>query len=198
MVFILIPFVIILLSAAGIFAIIWRKLPYLRKLSVADVHSEPGILVDLFPEFTGHINSAWLKHYRAVWFIELEKFLRRLRVLSLKMDRTSTALIKKIRNVTAPTPKGVGVPTEASGKEKHEVKEQPATVDEMKKEEQRLIIEIAKNPKNSSLYEVLGDLYMKMSNFADAKESYEAAIELNPTKEELKKKHSQAVENVIK
>ena len=68
----------------------------------------------------------------------------------------------------------------------------------MKKEEQRLIIEIAKNPKSSSLYETLGDLYVKMNNFTDAKESYEAAIELDPSKEELKKKHSQAVENVLK
>ena len=198
MAFIFIPLVLILASAAGIFFIVWRKMPYLKKLTAADVQPGQSMWSDLFPEFNNGINSTRLKHYRAVGLIELEKFLRRLRVMSMKMDRTSTSLIKKIRNVTAPTPKGVGVPTEASGKEKQEVKEQPATVDEMKKEEKRLINEIAKNPKNSSLYEVLGDLYMKMSNFADAKESYEAAIELNPTKEELKKKHSQAVENVIK
>ena len=177
MAFILIPFVLILLSAAGIFAIIWRKLPYLRKLSMTDVHSGPGIFVDLFPEFARHINSTRLKHYRMVWFVELEKVLRRLRVLSLKMDRTSDSLIKKIRTFT---------------ERKHSLVIEPVLEDKteaMKKEEQRLIIVIAKNPKSSSLYEMLGDLYVKMNNFIDAKESYEAAIELDPNKEELKTKH---------
>lgn len=189
--FFLIPLTLILVSAVGIFLIVWRKMPYLKKLSAADVQSEQSLWSDLFPELANGLNgtSTRLQHYRGVWLLELEKFLRRLRVMSMKMDRTSDSLIKKIRNVT-------------ERKHEHhadpilEAKEIPKgnTVEDTKREEQRLIIEIAKNPKNSSLYEVLGDLYMKMSNFADAKESYEAAIELNPANEELVKKHSQAVE----
>ena len=183
--FILIPLVLILLSAAGIFAIIWRKLPYLRKLSVTDVHSGPGILADFFPELSENINSTRLKHYRMVWFIELEKFLRRLRVLSLKIDRASDSLIIKIRKFT---------------ERKHPLVTEPVLEDKkkaIKEEEQRLIIEIAKNPKSPSLYEALGDLYVKMKNFTDAKESYEAAIELDPSKEELKVKHSQVVQKLV-
>ena len=66
----------------------------------------------------------------------------------------------------------------------------------LKNEEQRLIMEIAKNPKDARLYEALGDLYMEMSGFIDAKESYEAAIELNPQDESLKQKLSSALEGL--
>lgn len=198
--FILLPILLILASAGGIFVIVWRKMPYLKKLTVTDVQSGQSIWSDLFPELTNGVNSTRLKHYRGVWLLELEKVLRRFRVMSMKMDRMSDSLIKKIRNVTErkhpSTDSGPAASPAAVLKTEEQTKQ--ATSDETKKEEQKLIIEIAKNPKNSALYEVLGDLYMKMSNFADAKESYEAAIELNPAKEELKKKHSQAVENVVK
>src|SRR3989338_5504400 len=98
--FILIPILLILASAIGIFVIVWRKVPYLRKLSVADIHPSPGIWADLFPELSEGLNSNRLKHYRSVWLSELEKFLRRLRVMSLKIDRMSDSMIKKIRSFT--------------------------------------------------------------------------------------------------
>lgn len=191
--FLIIPLVLILASAIGIFLIIWRKMPYLKKLSITEVSPDSSIWSEFFPELAEGINTTRLKHYRGIWLLELEKFLRRLRVMSMKMDRTSDSLIKKIRNVTEIKPPLVKTSEPAT---------LPSTVQEdktedLKKEEQRLIIEIAKNPKNSSLYETLGDLYMKMSNFSDAKESYEAAMELAPLREDLKKKHSQAVEKVV-
>src|SRR3989344_9178074 len=158
---------------AGIFFIVWRKMPYLRKLTVTDVQSGQSIWSDLFPELASGVNSTRLKHYRGVWLLELEKVLRRLRVMSMKMDRMSDSLIKRIRNVTerkhpAGSTSSPQVLPAAVLKTEEQTKQ--ATTDEMKREEQRLIIEIAKNPKNSALYDVLGDLYVKMSNFADAKE----------------------------
>lgn len=177
-------------------------MPYLRKLSVTDIPSDSNFLFSMFPELANGINTTRLKQYRAIWLLELEKFLRRLRVLSMKMDRGSYSLITKIRNVTETKheksdslviseAKDISIISKSAELKKEE------SVEDWKKEEQRLIIEIAKNPKNSSLYEVLGDLYIKMGNFSDAKESYEAAIELNPTKEDLIKKHSQAIEKVL-
>lgn len=191
--FILIPFLLILASAIGIFVIVWKKVPYLGKLTVADAQLGPSIWADFFPELTNGVNGTRLKHYRGVWLLELEKFLRRLRLMSMKMDRMSDSLIKKIRNITERKHPSTGSGPAASSLAVPEEK-----AEDLKREEQRLIIEIAKNPKNPALYEVLGDLYMKISNFVDAKESYEAAIELNPAKEELKKKHSQATESVVK
>lgn len=190
--FILIPLLLILASAIGIFVIVWRKTPYLRKLSVADVQSSPSIWADLFPELSEGLNSTRLKHYRVVWLSELEKLLRRLRVVSLKMDRMSDSMIKRIRNFTER--KHIQSPVLKVQKPVRQKKETP---EDMKREEQKLIIEIAKNPKNPALYEVLGDLYMKMTSYTDAKEAYEAAAELDPSKEELKVKHSQASEKVL-
>ena len=182
----------------GISVIIYRKMPYLNKLT-PETHLPAragvwdGVLTDLFPELSEGIKGLKLKEYGNLWLIELEKLLRRLRVVSLKMDRISDSWIKKIRS-------GHGFRTTLPMVvEKTEVIENPVikaqvvpkiTMEDMKREEQRLIIEIAKNPKDSKLYEVLGDLYIKMNNFSDAKESFEAAIELSPHNEELQKKRS--------
>ena len=112
--------------------------------------------------------------------------------MSLKIDRMSDSMIKKIRNFTER--KHVQMPAVKVQEPTRKKKETP---EDMKMEEQKLIIEIAKNPKNPDLYEVLGDLYMKMAGYTDAKEAYEAAMALVPSKEELKVKHSQAVEKVL-
>lgn len=191
--FIIIPLTLILASVVGISVIVFRKMPYLKKLT-PEIEVGGDILTDLFPELSEGFKSLKLKEYRDMWLVELEKLVRRLRVISLKMDRISDSWIKKIRNgngsrIIAPVIVG-----------KIEVVENPVIklqaapeirTEDMKREEQRLIIEIAKNPKDAKLYEVLGDLYIKMNNLSDAKESYEAAIELNPHNEELQKKRSQ-------
>ena len=194
--FILVPLALILASVIGISVIIFRKMPYLNKLT-PETHVRGDILTDLFPEFSEGFKSLKLKEYGHLWLIELEKLLRRLRLVSLKIDRISESWIKKIRSghgfkTTAPT---VVEKTEATETSVAKTQIVPKiTMEDMKREEQRLIIEIAKNPKDSTLYEVLGDLYEKMNNFSDAKESFEAAIELNPHNEKLQKKLSQVLE----
>ncbi len=204
--FLLIPLTLLLASVVGISVIVFRKMPYLNKLTPethlsAQTGAVGDILAELFPEFSEGFKSLKLKEYGDVWLIELEKLLRRLRVFSLKMDRISESWIKKIRNGN------VSRATNAVVEEKNKEAEMPVikvqhapgmSLEDMKREEQKLIIEIAKNPKDSKLYETLGDLYVKMNNLSDAKESFEAAIELNPHNEELQKKHSQVVENVLK
>ncbi len=199
--FILVPLALILASVVGISVIVYRKMPYLNKLT-PEMHPSAredvvgDFLTDLFPEFSEGFKSLKLKEYGNLWLIELEKFIRKLRVVSLKMDRISDSWIKKIR-------KGHGFrATTSINSEKITTEEIPVlkakhapqiTLEEMKREEQRLIIEIAKNPKDSKLYEVLGDLYSRMNNFSDAKESFEAAIELSPSSESLKQKLSKVL-----
>lgn len=189
--FILIPLTLILASTVVISVIVFRKMPYLNKLT-PETHAGGDVLNDLFPELSGGLKSLKLGEYGNLWFIELEKFLRRLRLFFLKIDRMSDAWIKKIRsgNISRAT---------NLAEEKEGLPEVPVsktysapviTMEDMRKEEQGLIIEIAKNPKNPSLYEALGDLYLKMNIFSDAKESFEAAIELNPQNENLKQKLS--------
>ena len=61
-----------------------------------------------------------------------------------------------------------------------------------------LIIPCLNEAGNAALYEELGDLYAKMGDYRDAKESYEAAIELNSSGGELNKKLSQSLEKLKK
>ena len=195
--FILIPLILILASVIGISVIVFRKMPYLNKLT-PETHTGGDFLTELFPEFSGVFKSLKLRGYSHLWLLELEKFLRKLRLVSLRIDRVSEAWIKKIK-------KGQILSIVPVVEEKTEIVEAPVlkvksapkiSLEEMKKEEQRLIIEIAKKPKDSVLYEKLGDLYVKMKDLSDAKESYEAAIELGPSDEKLQKKLSKVTEKL--
>ncbi len=215
--YIIIPFFLILFSALGVLFIIWRKTPALSESisqgqslneGVSGVRSVAwkDLFHDFFPEANKGIEKMELKEHAAVWLLEVEKFLRKTRLLFLKIDRLSETLIKKIRrfhlsnrpnkDVLASSP--IIKEDATSSYMGVKKKEESSQLDTLKKEEQRLILEIAKNPKDPNLYHVLGDLYFKMNNFEDARESYQAAMELSPGNEELAKKHSQAVEKMIK
>lgn len=207
--FIIIPFALILASVGGIFFIVWRKLPYLEELARSE--SSNGISVnkdwhnvfyDLCPEVLDWAKSIRTEEYKEMWLIETEKLLRRLRLVSLKMDRLSDTLIKKIRKRTYLNGTLTYVAEDKAEEKVEDIKSKPVAEvkenkkEEFKKAEQKLIIEIAKNPKSASLYEELGDLYVGSGDYRDAKESYEAAIELSPQNESLKKKLSQALEKL--
>ena len=163
---------------------------------VPTTNSWQALIYDLCPEIWNWARSIKVKEYKEMWLIETEKLLRRLRVASLKMDRFSDSLIKKIRKRTS-SGNGVSFSITEISKDKQGMEAKTDDEVELKKNEQRLIIEIAKNPKNAALYEELGDLYIKMGDYHDAKESYEAAIELNSSSDNLRKKHSQALEKLV-
>lgn len=216
--FIIIPLALIIFSLAAIFFIIYKKLPQLKTISSIEgdssVSSKYNLFSvnsfnDFFPEIAEYLKKIKFQEYKNLWLMEVEKILRRLRLVSLKMDRFSDHLIKKIRKVGDSQPKVNAMQELRTGEPVVEqpvvIKEKPVhekppivSMESLKSEEQKLIIEIAKNPKDYRLYETLGDLYMKMDNLDDAKESYEAAKELNPHSEVLVKKHSQSLEKMIK
>jgi len=207
--YLLTPILLVFLSLCGILFIVWRKRLYIRKLVAVDVPNQNGstslsnkeflgrLSKEMFPEMMEQAGNIKFNEYKDAWLVEAEKFLRRLRLLSLRMDRLSATLIHKIRNVydkpevlveTKPTEQTIVAPP---------VRVEEKTNEEIwKKEEQKLIIEIAKNPKDSKLYDLLGDLYIKMGDYTDAKESFEAAMELDANNEELKKKHSMVLEKI--
>ena len=165
---------------------------------------------EFFPELSELLGRFEISKYKDLGLVETEKFLRKARLIFLKIDRLSDTLIKKIRKVhTNGQLKGQMI---GGGSDENDSFFTAITEDDHKKElsesktmspnflkneEQRLIIEIAKNPKDYHLYEMLGDLYIEMENFTDAKESYEASVELNPQNEFLKQKLSSALEKLI-
>ena len=189
--FFLAPLIIILFSLSGIFFIAWRKFPYLKKISapVSVTTENYGFLEfvhDFFPEIFYQFRKVDLNSYKASFLKEFEKFLRRMRVLSLKIDRLTNSLLAKIRVENLKN--GNAAQTEFKEEAKASPVPQESKFVQLKKEEQLLIIEIAKNPKNPDLYKKLAEVYIALKNFSDARESLKAAEELNPNDEGTKDK----------
>ena len=189
--FFLAPLIIILFSLSGIFFIAWRKFPYLKKIStpVSATVENYGFLEfvhDFFPEIFYQFRKIDLNSYKTSFLKEFEKFLRRMRVLSLKIDRLTNSLLAKIRVENLKN--GNAAQTEFKEEAKASPVPQESKFVQLKKEEQLLIIEIAKNPKNPDLYKKLAEVYIALKNFSDARESLKAAEELNPNDEGTKDK----------
>ena len=182
--YILVPLIIILISAVTGAVIIWRKFPYLKKLPVDAVAvSETGLWEGFFPEVYRFFQKVDFGFYRHLFFKELEKFLRRLRVVSLKIDSFTKHLIDKIRTKGTKREIIKHLTPEKEGKDQEEavqVFSEISKEERQKKEEHDLIIEIAKNPKNAELYKKLADLYILAENFSDAAEALETAMKLDP------------------
>lgn len=195
--FILIPFFLIIISVVGIAVIVWRKMPFLRKLTPEANETNGSIVYEFFPEIAGGIKNFDFQRHKNIWLVEFEKALRKLRVIALRIDSLFELLIKKTRGVYINNAK---IETPAQLEEEKgtpKVVEKPNLAEELKKEEQRLIIEIAKDPKNAGLYETLGDLYQKTADYNDAKEAYEAAMKLKPDDERIKLKLSAVLQKSL-
>lgn len=179
--YILIPLIIIAVSAAAMIAIVWRKFPYLKKLPVEAVHEGTDLWAGFFSEARHYLKKIDFGSYRDLFFKELEKFLRRLRVVSLKLDRFTHHLIDKIRiNENGKEAAGRLALSEESKEEIVPVAVILSAEEKQKKEEHALIIEVAKNPKNAELYKKLADLYILSENFPDAAEALKTAFKLDP------------------
>lgn len=178
--YILVPLIIILISAAVMAAVIWRKFPYLKKLPIDAAVPESRVLEGFLPEVYHFFKKADFGFYRGLFFKELEKFLRRLRVVSLKIDSFTKQLIDKIRvNGTKKKTQHL-TPQQEEKEEVVAVSSRMSLEEKQKAEEHVLIIEIAKNPKNPELYKKLADLYILAENFSDAAEALETALKLDP------------------
>src|SRR3989344_1951434 len=97
MFYLTVPLAILLISFAGITAIIWRKLPYMKKLTLESHDTGGNFIFELAPEARVFSEKIKLKEYKDRFLVELEKFLRRIRLFFLKFDALAESLIKKIR-----------------------------------------------------------------------------------------------------
>jgi hypothetical protein len=218
--FIIIPIGLMAISLICVGLILWRKIPYLKKLDVqvaSEIHDLPpswgwkSFAAEMFPEILNLNVNSRLKEYKDIWLSEVEKLLRRLRLMSLKFDHTSDALIKRIRRfnrrshavpVALERRTNIDRREEAIASVSPEVKKVSAAPEKkpdpatLKQDEQKIIMEIAKNPKNSKLYSDLAYLYIQMESWNDAKEAVDAAILLDPGNEEFKKWRSLVLEKI--
>ncbi len=192
--FFLIPFGIFLVS---LFLIAWlaaRKFVYLKKLAPGVIDNldtaQESFWAEFFPEAAQHLKMAKLREYGAAILAEFEKLLRRLRLISLRIDTLMSQLVHRVRKSNARREETLGRETESEA-EKYigrPVRTGDAKKQDLKEEEQRLIIEIAKNPKDAELYKRLGQVYLKTGENGDAFESFKRALELNPEDGEAKTK----------
>jgi len=190
--YLVISLVSILGLALGIVWVVARKLPYLKKLPIdSEQKMAGGFLWEFFPELHQRYRQIDLTAYQGYLLREFEKFLRRLKVISLKLETFSNRLIRKIKTNgnyhSGSTVRVVAVETVKSAEETVKIFTAENVID-YKKEEQSLIIEIAKDPKNPELYRRLGDIYIVMKNFLDAKDSLTTSLKFDPDDERTKEK----------
>lgn len=192
--YLLVPLSLALAAFIGIVIIVWRKMPYLRKLTPESHEVGDTILHDFAPEAIDWFRSVPWRQYLQNILGELEKLLRRIRLMMSTIDRASDTVLRTVRRAHQESARRQ---EQATAEHEAAKQEQAAEDDEeinlndpeqLKQEEQRLIVAIAQNPKEVGLYSDLARVYMKMRNFADAVEALEAAAKLEPENENFQRR----------
>ena len=207
--YVIIPLLLALAAMLGIAAVLLRKLSYLQKLHPESHSLGKSIAHDMFPELIDSIQRIRLKEYLNKMLVEIEKLLRKIRLLLSAIERLSDLLIRKIRQVHKKNANN-----QSSNENLHELATSPsqktgisnihtkikrkksADPTILKQQEQELIILIAKDPKNVELYGHLSDVYVRMGNLTDAQESLQTALKINPSNEDLAQKLTKVLEKV--
>ena len=195
--FFFIPLGIVGLTIVLIGWVVARKFVYLKKLTPQAGGSSPtgevGFWAELYPEIDQWLKRINLRAYGLNFLNEFEKFLRRLRLLSLKIDTQTNKLISRVRTSSKKHEEILELAAEKAEEKSEETVINEEEIEagsetELKQQEQSLIIEIAKNPKDARLYRELGIVYMRLEEWHDARLSFEKAIELDPEDEISKRK----------
>lgn len=205
--FLLIPFGIFLISIAVIAWVIGRKFVYLKKLTPEVINNvvpeQESFWVEFFPGLAAYFGKINVRQYHLNVLAEFEKFLRKLRLFSLKFDAATNHLIRSVRKSVVRN-EGL-INEEAAVQAEQEIKiidsingNGKSKDKDWKEEEQKLILEIARNPKEAVLYKKLGNIYMKTGEWYDAAESFKKAVELDPGDEGIKIKLERATKKLEK
>lgn len=177
--FLFIPLIIIAGSAGAIGKILWPKIKEIKKSEKLPEVKESFCRL-IAPEFFKAWDKIDFHGFKKSTLADYEKFLRRVRILSLKTDNFVNKLLEKRQKKSV----------------RPEFKEivfldAKANTSNFKAKENGFIAEIAKNPKDKNLYKTLGALYLKNEMLSDAREVFDVVLELDPndseTKESLEK-----------
>ena len=195
--FLIIPFSLALVAFIGIAVVVWRKMPYLRKLAPESHPVGDTILHDYAPEVVQWAASVPWRRFVHNALVEIEKLLRKGRLLMSSLDQMSDKVIKKVRVVHQATAKKEEAIIAQRHEEEAKQAEEPDEIDmedteQLRQEEQRLIVAIAQNPKDVELYTRLARVYMKLAAYGDAIEALEAALKLSPEDESVQKRLERA------
>ena len=195
-------------SLIGLGIIVYRKIPLLARLSEEEMI--------ILKRKKGVIQRLREINYKQHWLnliIHLEKFLRRIKIIFLKIENLLSKWINGLRRMSqVMTQKSKEwirqkelkrkkikegtteeIPIKVNKKEKEDLQfikeDEDISISELKKpikEEQKWIDLIIENPKNITAYKFLGFLYWKQHNYADAKASLEMAVKLGSRDRKVK------------
>ena len=187
--FLLIPLGIFIVSTATIMYLVGRKFVYLKKLTPEAISDPPATAATFwsgfFPEIISLFQRINWREYRVRFMSESEKLLRRMRLTFLKIDTLTHRLIGMLLRSTKHHE--ALLVQEQAAKEQEEESVTTAEIDvpqlDPKEEEQHIIMEIGRNPKDAKLYRRLGDIYLQTHALEDARQSFEKVLELEPENE---------------
>lgn len=257
---------LILASVIGILFIISRKFSYLKRISpdiIIETDIDRGFFSTYFKEILSYLSSLNIRGESVKILAEIEKLLRSIKLMFLRVERHISHLINNIQEAvkeqesliaqqkieamqkTESATVIVSDSVSISNRERAQLGSKEPVGDikeyvgdilvddsnsnikkgvshfenkehkyaknqsegvliddflenelELRKEEQKLILAIAKAPKDPSLYKLLGDIYFQLGQMEDSKESYEYALRLDPQDYILKTKLAKVLRNL--
>jgi len=204
----IILYLIIFLSLTWLGVIVYKKIPVLANLSEEEI-----TILSRKKSVFQRIKGIDYKHYWLNFIISLEKFLRKIKIIFLKIENLLTKWISWLRNrsqIMTQKSKEWIKHKEAKRREDKkdiiketiikvnrektidflpELDEDDLPIEELKKpikEEQKWIDLIIENPENITAYKFLGILYWKQHNYSDAKASLEMAVKFGSKDKKVK------------
>lgn len=209
--YLLLPILLCVASLALIFLIASRKFVYLKMLAPEVIEdstvAEGSFWYTFFSELIDYLKSVQVREQIMKLLGEIEKGLRKLRLVSLKIESLMYNLIIKIRLqlkehkdrrtqeahealIAKSQEEALKMQEMAIQQQNTKTRYKQVIIDEnlvlenndkyWKEEEQRLIMSIAKSPRDAELYKQLGNVYAQTHEWDDARQSFEKALELDP------------------
>lgn len=194
---------LIVLSFVVLAVIIWRKIPLLLQLPVRATEEKKNFQ-QRWQEFC--YGDHWVRLIN-----QLEKFLRRLKIWSLRLENLLgqwiVGLREKSQAIRQKSKKWIRIKVKVKempeteierkvqfekiqlSEKKEEEKNNRLVLSDLEKptqEEQKWIDLIAQNPRNIVAYKELGLLYWRQHNYLDAKASFEVALKLGSKDKKIK------------
>lgn len=204
----IILYLLIFSSFAWLGIIVYKKIPILANLSEEEI-----TILSRKKSVIQRIKEINYKQYWLNFIISLEKFLRKIKIIFLKIENLLTKWISWLRNrsqiMTQKSKEWIRQKEAKRRKDKRDISkgitikvnrektidslpeldEDDLPIEELKKpikEEQKWIDLIIENPENITAYKFLGILYWKQHNYSDAKASLEMAVKFGSKDKKVK------------
>lgn len=199
--FFTIPLGIAVGATVAVVVLILRKSSYLRRLTPESHELGDTVLHDFAPEVMDwyrHLPWKRLHQHLLGW---VEVVLARLRGISFTLGKASDSVIRNVRRAgqqagrehEQAVARREAELEEKRLQEEHDLDEiDMDDPEQLKAEEQRLIVAVAQDPKDHGVYSDLARVYMRLHAFSDAVDALEQAHRLAPGDEQYLKRLERA------